>query len=81
MILPVVFTMDDEQLYMLLKVFADSENKFLEPSALAGFPGPARLLATQQGRNFLKDHKLEGRIYNAVHILWAPEGAWFLKKR
>lgn len=69
-----VFTIEDAQLYLLLKILADSENKFLEPSALAGFPGPIRLLKTKQGKTFLENQNLSGKMQNATHILWATGG-------
>lgn len=69
-----VFTVQDEQLYLLLKLLADSENKFLEPSALAGFLGPIQLLATQSGQDFLRNQKLVGKMHNATHIIWGTGG-------
>ncbi|NMC30850.1 MAG: D-serine ammonia-lyase [Veillonellaceae bacterium] len=38
-----VYTVEDDEMYRLLSLLADTENVFLEPSALAGFAGPARL--------------------------------------
>jgi len=55
-----VYTVEDDQLYRLLKLLADSEGVFLEPSALAGFAGPVRLPADAE---------------NAVHIAWATGGS------
>jgi D-serine dehydratase len=69
-----VFTVQDEQLYLLLKMLADSENMFLEPSALAGFPGPMRLFTTQEGQRFLQNRKLGEKAHNATHIVWATGG-------
>ena len=70
-----VFTVADERLYQLLKTFADAESLFLEPSALAGFQGPCRLLATQAGKAFLTQHALKDKMPNATHILWATGGS------
>ena len=47
-------------MYRLLSLLADTENGFLEPSALAGFAGPARLPAAPA---------------DAVHIAWATGGS------
>lgn len=68
-----VFTVDDRRLYRLLKELADEEGIFLEPSALAGFPGPW-LLEGQAGRNYLAKWQLTDKMAGATHILWATGG-------
>lgn len=70
-----VFTVQDEQLYLLLKMLADSENMFLEPSAVAGFPGPIHLTATQTGQRFLQIQKLGEKMHKATHVVWATGGS------
>lgn len=55
-----VYTVEDAELYRLLAMLADTEAMFLEPSALAGFAGPARLAA------------MAGEL---VHIAWATGGS------
>lgn len=70
-----VFTVQDEQLYLLLKMLADSENKFLEPSALAGFFGPIQLVATKSGRKFLRERNLFEKMSSATQITWATGGS------
>ena len=55
-----VYTVEDGEMYRLLSLLADTENVFLEPSALAGFAGPARLSAAPA---------------DAVHIAWATGGS------
>ncbi len=55
-----VYTVADEELYRLLRLLADTENVFLEPSALAGFAGPVRVENVADG---------------AVHIAWATGGS------
>ncbi len=37
------YTVSDEELYRLLKELADTENIYLEPSALAGMIGPVKV--------------------------------------
>ncbi|MCR4441680.1 MAG: D-serine ammonia-lyase [Peptococcaceae bacterium] len=69
-----VYTVEDSRLYLLLKTLADSERIFLEPSALAGFYGPARLFSSPAGREYLERHNLKGRMANAVHLAWATGG-------
>ena len=70
-----VFTVKDERLYQFLKMLADFENKFLEPSALAGFFGPIQLLITQSGRRFLEKRNLIDKMPNATQIIWATGGS------
>lgn len=69
-----VFTVADEHLYRLLKQLADTENIFLEPSALAGFPGPWELAASKEGRRYVEKWKLENVMPAATHIVWATGG-------
>ena len=55
-----VYTVEDDELYRLLALLADTEKVFLEPSALAGFVGPLRL--PDPGAD-------------AIHIAWATGGS------
>lgn len=75
-----VFTIQDDHLYQLLRLLADTEDLFLEPSALAGFPGPVQLLGSNAGRDYLKTHQLEHKMGNATHILWATGGGMVPQK-
>lgn len=61
------YTIRDERLYQLLSVLADTENIFLEPSALAGMYGP--LLIEKEP---VYDKLIRGR--NPTHIVWATGG-------
>ena len=67
-------------MYQLLRLLADTEDLFLEPSALAGFPGPVQLLGSNAGRDYLKTHQLEHKMGNATHILWATGGGMVPQK-
>lgn len=69
-----VFTVADEHLYRLLTLLADTENIFLEPSALAGFPGPCKLVTSEQGRQYIKQWNLSGVLPSATHVVWATGG-------
>lgn len=62
-----VYTIEDRQLYILLKVLADEERINLEPSALAGMMGPVNLIREKAIKN-------EG-LKEAVHIIWATGGS------
>ncbi|SCL85728.1 D-serine ammonia-lyase [Sporanaerobacter sp. PP17-6a] len=59
------FTVEDNQLYRFLAALAEEEKIYLEPSALAGFPGPA-LISKEYGEEYLK---------NSTHICWATGGS------
>jgi len=70
-----VATVDDKTLYRLLKMLADKETVFLEPSALAGFMGVIKLFTTADGEQYLKNHKLTDKMPSAVHIVWGTGGS------
>lgn len=59
-------TVSDDTLFRLLGLVDRTEALRLEPSALAGLPGPWRLLATGQDRD---------RAARATHIVWATGGS------
>lgn len=69
-----VFTVQDDRLYRLLHELADRENIYLEPSALAGFPGPVQLMTDLAGQTYLQKQKLLEKLPAASHILWATGG-------
>ncbi|MFK5732705.1 D-serine ammonia-lyase [Pseudomonas urmiensis] len=67
------YTVSDEELYSLLALMERSEGLCLEPSALAGVPGIARVLAEQQG--YLARLGLDCQaMANATHLVWATGG-------
>lgn len=55
------YTMEDDKLYPYLKLLADTEGIFIEPSACAGFEGPRHMVCSDECR--------------PVHIVWATGGA------
>lgn len=75
-----VYTVDDEELYMLLSKLADSENIYLEPSALAGVSGPVKLCKDSLGQKYLEDHHLIHKMSKATHIVWATGGSMVPKE-
>lgn len=67
------YTVSDEEMYSLLALMERSEGLRLEPSALAGVPGIARVLAEQQG--YLARLGLDRQaMANATHLVWATGG-------
>lgn len=70
-----VYTVEDDHLYRLLSAIADTEDIYLEPSALAGMPGPVKILQTREGREYLSKNNLFDKMKNATHIAWATGGS------
>lgn len=67
------YTVDDRELYALLALMDDTQHIRLEPSALAGAPGLARVLHETQGyrkRMALDDAAMRA----ATHVIWATGG-------
>ncbi len=62
-----IYTIEDNDLYRLLTLLADSEDIYLEPSATAGLVGPEKIYS------YAKEKKLN--LQNATHISWATGGA------
>ncbi len=75
-----VFTIEDQRLYRLLRKLADSEGIYLEPSAVAGFPGPVKLFAESEGRQYLEQSNLKSKMKNATHVVWATGGSMVPKE-
>lgn len=67
------YTVSDEDMYSLLALMERSEGVRLEPSALAGVPGIARVLGDQQG--YLAREGLDNQaMAQATHLVWATGG-------
>lgn len=66
------YTVSDTHLYKLLKQLADTQNIYLEPSALAGMIGPIKL--TQNGAEYIQKHNLKEKMPSGTHIIWATGG-------
>ena len=62
------FTVTDERLYRQMATLADTENIYLEPSALAGFQG-AVVSCSHEAFAALPD------LENATHLAWATGGS------
>ncbi|MGF7056781.1 D-serine ammonia-lyase [Brassicibacter mesophilus] len=69
-----IFTVDDNELYKLLKLIKDTENISLEPSALAGMPGPFRLLNSEAGKLYISTNNLLDKMKYSTHIVWSTGG-------
>lgn len=75
-----IYTIEDDNLYLLLSLLADSEDIYLEPSALAGMAGPVNLINTKPGRDYIERLQLTQRMDNATHIVWATGGSMVPKE-
>jgi D-serine dehydratase len=73
-----IYTINDDNMYRLLKLLKDTEQLSLEPSALASLPGIVNLLVN--GRDYLKQHNLDSKMENATHISWATGGSMVPKE-
>ena len=61
-----IFTVDDQKLFDMLKLLVDTEGIWLEPSALAGMPGPGLVSS-----RFSQVEPAE----DSTHIVWATGGS------
>ncbi|MEH7041011.1 D-serine ammonia-lyase [Bacillus pseudomycoides] len=67
------YTVNDEQLYKLLKKLVDTEGLHLEPSALAGMIGPMKLC--KEGTDYLLKHNVTEKVRKGTHIIWGTGGS------
>lgn len=66
------FTVEDAEMYRLLRLVMDTERLTIEPSGCAGFRGPSHVLGDAA---YLQEKGLTGeRLKNAVHLVWATGG-------
>ncbi len=66
------YTVSDEELYRLLKELADTENIYLEPSALAGMIGPVKVCKEDA---YLQEQQLMKEMKKGTHIVWGTGGS------
>ncbi|QKE73916.1 D-serine ammonia-lyase [Arthrobacter citreus] len=72
------YTISDEKLYSMLTDLADTENIYLEPSALAGMIGPIKLF--KEGSKYLLKNNLLAKMENSTHIIWGTGGSMVPEK-
>ncbi|HHL2499236.1 TPA: D-serine ammonia-lyase [Yersinia enterocolitica] len=66
------YTLSDAEMYDLLGLLNQYEGIRLEPSALAGMPGPARVSSSS---DYLEQHHFSAeKMRNATHLIWATGG-------
>ncbi|PEU86312.1 D-serine ammonia-lyase [Bacillus cereus] len=66
------YTVNDEELYRLLKELADTEDIYLEPSALAGMIGPVKVCKED---GYLQKQQLTEKMKKGTHIVWGTGGS------
>ena len=69
------YTVSDEELHALLALLEREEGIRLEPSALAGVPGMARVLARSVETCRQRAHMDPSVLANATHLAWATGGS------
>jgi len=67
------YTVTDEELYRLLVIAFERDNVKLEPSALAGVPGMARVL--QAGEYLARLGYTATQLQAATHLVWGTGGS------
>jgi D-serine dehydratase len=69
------YTLKDESFSALLTQLVEQEDIFLEPAAVAGLPGPYKLLNSPEGQRYLNEHDLMDKLDQMTHISWATGGS------
>ncbi|MDT0138506.1 D-serine ammonia-lyase [Acidovorax sp. PRC11] len=69
-----VFTVRDDTLFEQLVQVLDATGERIEPSAAAGFGGPALLTGSESGRRWLQARGLEHSLPQATHLVWTTGG-------
>lgn len=69
------YTLKDDTFNTLLTNLYEQEEIFLEPAAVAGLPGPFKLLNSDQGRTYLAENELDSKLKQATHIAWGTGGS------
>ena len=69
------YTITDEELYALLALVEREEGLRLEPSALAGVPGIARVVAPEQSEYHKRMDLTGEKLANATHLAWVTGGS------
>ncbi len=69
------YTLKDDTFKALLTNLYQQEEIFLEPAAVAGLPGPFKLMGSEEGQAYLKEHNLVDKLEHATHIAWGTGGS------
>lgn len=69
-----VFTVADDTLFAQLVQVLDALGERIEPSAAAGFSGPALLTGTTAGQAWLQCSGVGAVLHQATHLVWTTGG-------
>lgn len=69
-----VFTVADDTLFAHLVQVLDTLGERIEPSAAAGFSGPAMLAGTPVGQAWLRSSGVGAVLQGATHLVWTTGG-------
>ena len=69
-----VFTVADDTLFAHLVRVLDALGERIEPSAAAGFSGPAMLSGTTAGQAWLRSTGIDAVLHQATHLVWTTGG-------
>lgn len=69
------YSLTDERMYKMLAQLADSEDIYLEPSALAGMYGPVLFDKLPAFREYLEHEGLNSALQNSTQLVWATGGS------
>ena len=68
------YSLSDERMYRLLSELADTEDIFLEPSALAGMYGPVLTQTSGELAGYIERNSLTDRMKDGIQLVWATGG-------
>lgn len=69
------YTVSEKDNFTFLKCLVDKKEIALEPAAVVGVTGPARLFSSAHGQAYIKEKGLENKMKQANHISWATGGS------
>ncbi|MFY3385458.1 D-serine ammonia-lyase [Paracidovorax sp. MALMAid1276] len=69
-----VFTVADDTLFARLVQVLDALGERIEPSAAAGFSGPAMLAGTTAGQAWLRCTGIDAVLHQTTHLVWTTGG-------
>lgn len=69
------YTVSEKDNFTFLKKLVDKKDIALEPAAVVGVTGPARLFSSERGQAYIKEKGLADKMKQANHISWATGGS------